>query len=69
MPEPILLRSQIGIVYVLTIFIYFFFAALLFFPLMRSNDPVAKIVAVSIACFWLTYSVDLILSLKVVLFY
>lgn len=69
MKESILLRSQTGIVYVLTIFIYFFFAALLFFPLMRSDDPFARIVAVSIACFWLTYSIHVILSLSRVVFY
>jgi hypothetical protein len=69
MPEPLLLRSQTSIVYVLTIFIYFFFGWILYSILMSSNDPFANILAVGLACLWLTYSINVILSLKVVLFY
>lgn len=69
MPEPILLRSQTSIVYVLTIVIYFFFGWILYSILMSSNDPLANILAVGLACFWLTYSIHVILSLKIVLFY
>ncbi len=69
MPEPILLRSQTSIVYVLTIFIYFFFGWILYSILIGSNDPFADILAVGIACLWLTYSINVILSLKIVLFY
>ena len=36
---------------------------------MSSNDPLANILAVGLACFWLTYSIHVILSLKIVLFY
>ena len=69
MPEPILLRSQTSIVYVLTIVLYFFFGWILYSILMSSNDPLANILAVGLACFWLTYSIHVILSLKIVLFY
>ena len=69
MPEPILLRSQTSIVYVLTIVLYFFFGWILYAILMSSNDPLANILAVGLACLWLTYSIHVILSLKIVLFY
>lgn len=69
MPEPILLRSQTSIVYVLTIVLYFFFGWILYSILMSSNDPLANILAVGLACLWLTYSIHVILSLKIVLFY
>ena len=36
---------------------------------MGSNDPIASMLAVGLACLWLTYSINVILSLKVVLFY
>lgn len=36
---------------------------------MSSNDPIASILAVGLACLWLTYSINVILSLKIVLFY